>query len=115
MTLKTVKVRLLTIIAEAVLRDRLVEELKLAGASGYTVAEVHGSGFGTVRASEWAGPSVRFETVVTDEVAQALLAVLAERYFPSWSVVAYLQDVEVVRAERYQPSPSLSPPRPKKG
>lgn len=106
MTIKTVKVKLLTVIAEAVLRDRLVEELKAAGASGYTVAEVHGSGFGTVRASEWAGPSVRLETVVTTEIAEALLKVLAERYFPSWSVVAYLQDVDVVRADRYGPSPS---------
>lgn len=114
MTIKTVKVKLVTVIAEAVLRDRLVEELKLLGASGYTIADVHGSGFGTVRASEWAGPSVRIETVVTDEVAQALFEVLAQKYFPSWSVVAYLQEVEVVRAERYQPNPALSPPRLKK-
>lgn len=106
MTIKTVKVKLLTVIAEAVLRDRLVEELKAVGATGYTVAEVHGSGFGTVRASEWSGPSVQLETVVPQEVAEALLEVLARRYFPSWSVVAYLQDVEVVRPERYAPSPS---------
>ena len=60
MTIKTVKVKLLTVIAEAVLRERLVEELKAAGATGYTVAEVHGSGFGTVRASDSAvgGPAL---------------------------------------------------------
>lgn len=104
--IKTVKVKLLTVIAEAVLRDRLVAELRTAGASGYTVAEVHGSGFGTVRASEWSGPSVRIETIVTAEIAEGLLATLTERYFPSWSVVAYLQEVDVVRPERYGPSPS---------
>jgi nitrogen regulatory protein P-II 2 len=106
MTIRTVKVKLLTVIAEAVLRERLIEELKAAGSTGYTVAEVHGSGFGTVRASEWAGPSVRLETLVSEETAEALLEVLTARYFPSWSVVAYLQEAEVVRPERYRPAPS---------
>lgn len=107
MRVKTVPLKLLTIVAEAVLRERLVAELKAVGVSGCTTAEVSGWGGDNVRASEWAGPSVRLETVVSEELADAILEVLAQRYFPSWSVAAWLQDVSVVRLDRY-----VSPARP---
>lgn len=101
MAVKTVPLKLVVIVGEAVLRERLVAELKALGVSGCTVAEVSGWGNDGVRASEWEGPSVRLETVVTPEVAEALLGVLTQRYFPAWSVVAWVSDVAVVRAEKY--------------
>jgi nitrogen regulatory protein P-II 2 len=110
MRVKTVPMKLLTIVAEAVLRDRLMSELKALGVSGCTVAEVSGWGSDNVRASEWSGPSVRLETVVSEALADELLEVLSQKFFPSWSVAVWLQDVSVVRAERYA-APRPSGPR----
>jgi nitrogen regulatory protein P-II 2 len=93
--------KLLVIVGEAVLRDRLVEELKGLGVSGCTVASVTGWSAEGVSASEWEGPSVRLETVVSAALAETILQTLSSRYFPSWSLVAWTSDVEVVRAEKY--------------
>jgi nitrogen regulatory protein P-II 2 len=82
-------------------RERLTTDLKALGVTGCTVAEVRGWGNDTIRASEWEGPSVRFETVVPAEVADGILALLEEKYFRTWSVVAWVYEVGVVRAEKY--------------
>ncbi len=93
--------KLLVIVGEAVLRERLVEELKSLGVSGCTVASVTGWSAGGMSVSEWEGPSVRLETVVSEALAESILKVLAARYFPSWSIVAWVSDVAVVRPEKY--------------
>jgi nitrogen regulatory protein P-II 2 len=54
-----------------------------------------------VRASEWEGRNVRLETLVTEEVADRILAHVAEVYFPHFAVVAWIEDVEVVRGDKY--------------
>ena len=53
--METVPVKLLTIIAEALLEVRLVNEIKGLGARGYSVSEVRGEGSRGIRASEWEG------------------------------------------------------------
>jgi hypothetical protein len=60
----TVPMKLLVIVGEALLHERLVRELQALGVSGCTVAQVSGWGGGGVRANEWEGPSVRLESVV---------------------------------------------------
>ena len=106
MTLKTVPMKLLVIVAEAFLRERLMTELKTLGVSGCTAATVTGWGHDAVRASEWENPSVRLETIVAPELADAVLELLAAKYFPQGSVVAWLSDVAVVRAEKFATSTS---------
>lgn len=100
--MKTHPLKLVTIVAEAVLEERLIQTLETAGARGWTLAQVRGEGSRGVRASEWEGRNVRVETLVSPEVADRLMDVLAERYFPHYAVVAYVQDVEVVRGEKYR-------------
>lgn len=101
MTMKTETVRLLTVVAEAVLEDRLVTLVKKSGATGYTLTRVHGEGSRGVRASEWEGRNVKIETLVSDAVAERILETLTQKYFPHYAVVAYLQTVEVVRGGKY--------------
>ena len=94
--------KLLTIIAEAALERMLVAEVRDAGAVGYTIAEVRGGGHGGERRGEWEGErSIEFR-VVCDEVTAARIAdrVMA-RYAKDYSLVMYLSDVGVRRAERF--------------
>jgi nitrogen regulatory protein PII len=97
----TVPLKRVTLVAEHVLEERLVRELRELGARGHTIAEVRGCGSRGVRASEWEGKNVRIETLVGPEVADRILERLAERYFPHYAVVAYVDTVEVVRGDKY--------------
>lgn len=97
----TTPLKLVTIIAEALLEDRLVQEIRGLGATGYTVTRASGRGTRGVRASEWEGNNVRIETLVVEAVADQLLTHLADHYFEHFAVVAYTQTVEVVRPEKY--------------
>jgi hypothetical protein len=54
-----------------------------------------------VRASEWEGRNVRIETLVTPPVSASLIEALARDYFPDYAVVAFVDDVRVVRGEKY--------------
>jgi nitrogen regulatory protein P-II 2 len=99
--MNTTRLRKVTIIAEAVLEDRLLREVKELGSRGYTLTEVRGEGSRGVRASEWEGKNIQLELLVSAEVADALLDHLAANYFEHYAVVAYVGEVEVVRGERY--------------
>lgn len=102
--MQTVSLKLVTVIAEALLEDRLVQVIRALGASGYTVTRAAGRGSRGIRASEWEGQNVRIETLVSAEVADRIMTHLAEHYFELYAVVAYLQTVEVVRGDKYTPS-----------
>jgi nitrogen regulatory protein P-II 2 len=99
--MQTVQLKCVTIIGEAVLQDRLTREIRERGAKGYTLTEVRGEGSRGVRASEWEGKNIKIETLVSAEAADAILALLAEEYFPHYAVVAYVETVEVVRGDKY--------------
>jgi nitrogen regulatory protein P-II 2 len=99
--MNTTKLRKVTIIAEAVLEDRLLREVRELGSRGYTLTAVSGEGSRGVRASEWEGKNVQIEVLVSAEVADRLLDHLAANYFEHYAVVAYVVEVEVVRGDRY--------------
>ncbi len=91
---------LVTIIAERILRDRLVEKIRACGARGFTLGEVSGEGTSRVHPHEWEGPSVRLETLVSDEVAHRIVDEVA-KYFELHSLVVYTTEVRVVRPEKF--------------
>ncbi len=97
----TVTLKLVTIVTERILEDRLTRTLDELGAKGYTLTQATGRGSRGVRASEWAGPDTRIETLVSPEVADRLVAHLAERYFEHYAVIVYVQDAAVVRGDKY--------------
>lgn len=99
--MQIVALKLVTIIAEAVLNDRIIRELKGMGAKGYTITQVRGEGSRGVRASDWEGQNVKIETLVSAVVADNILQHLADHYFTLYAVVAYVQTVEVVRGDKY--------------
>ena len=96
-----IRLRKVTIIAERVLRDDLIELLKRHGATGWTQTAVEGEGSRGIRASEWEGRSVQIDTLVSTEMADAIMKEVGDTYFADWSVIVFAAEVEVLRGEKY--------------
>ncbi len=94
-------VTLLTIVAEHVLRERLINTLQSVGVRGFTIYEVEGEGSRHRRISEVLGSNVKIETIVSDELASQLLEILKRDYFARFAVIAYTSQVNVIRGEKY--------------
>lgn len=99
--MRMVPLKLVTIVAEAVLEGRLAADVLACGASGYTVSDAQGEGGRGLRSAGIGGQNVRLETVVPEEVARRIMLRLSEAYFPHYAIVAWMTTVEVVREERY--------------
>lgn len=95
------KLKLVTIIAEAFLEERLLRELRQLGAKGYTIGEARGEGTRGIHASSWEGPNLRIETLVGPEMAEQIMRYVAEHYFADYAVIMYSVDAEVLRGEKY--------------
>ena len=92
--------RLVTVIAETVLEERLLADLRRWGVGGLTVTRVEGDPFGS-RLGDVAGAFVRLECVVGDAIAERVLAGLERDYLERFKVVAYDHPVRVVRGGKY--------------
>lgn len=99
--MKMVPLKLVTIIAESVIEARLTADLKKKGARGYTVTQAAGRGSRGIRVSDVESGNVKIETIVSPEVADAILEHLQKTYFAHYAVIAYLENVEVVRGDKY--------------
>ncbi len=105
MPINTRPLKLLVIVAEAVLRDRLVAELKTIGVPGCTLTTAMSWAREGLGSGEFEGPSVRLEVVASVEAVDAILVALSEKYFATWSIMAWVTDVQVVRPEKYAVTP----------
>ena len=93
--------QLVTIVAESVVESRLIDDVKKCGARGYSLGHVTGEGVTGRGTDDLTGPSVRLETVVTDDVADRILTMLAQQYFDRYAVVAWISPVLVARPQRF--------------
>ncbi len=99
--MNTTSRQLVTIISEAVVERRLIDDIKKCGAKGYSLSHVRGEGTTGKHTLDLNGSSIRLETVVTDKVAEAILEMLAADYFDTFATVAWVSPVNVARPERY--------------
>jgi len=99
--METQTLALLTIIGEAVLRERLIEEITLAGAKGYTITAAEGEGPRHIRSGNMPGENIRIETITTPVIADHLLLRLAAVYFPHYAIIAFVSQVRIVRGDHY--------------
>lgn len=97
----TVELKLVTLIIERVLKDKVLRDLKKLGAKGWTLTNVSGSGSRGVRASEWEGENLRVEAVVSPVVAEKIVEHVAAKYFEHYAVIVYMENVQVVRGDKY--------------
>lgn len=93
--------QLITIVAEAVVERRIIDDVKKCGAKGYSLSHVTGEGVTGKHSIDLNGPSIRLESVVTEEVAQQILEMLARDYFERYAVVAWLTPARVARPDRF--------------
>lgn len=96
-----VTLKLVTIVAERILEDRLLRKILDLGAKGYTLTQAAGKGSRGVRASEWEGPDTKIETLVSEEVAERIVDYVADTYFEHYAVIVYVQDAAVIRGDKY--------------
>ena len=99
--MQTVTLKLVTVVTEAVLAERLIADLKALGAKGHTLTEARGEGSRHLRAGHLPGENVKIEAVVSESVAAAVVDHLAREYFIHYAVIVYVTDVAVVRGEKY--------------
>lgn len=99
--MKTVPLKLVTVVAESVLQDRITREVMELGASGFTLVQSHGRGSRGLRTGDIPGESVRIEVVVDHETADDIIAHMSEKYFENYAVIAWVTSVDVVRGEKY--------------
>lgn len=93
---------LLVVICEAAIESPLIEDLGRFGAPGYTISDVRGSGRGGARDSSWeADRSIELKVICDGQLAERLAAHVLERYAPHYAVTLYLQQVGVLRAEKF--------------
>ena len=99
--MKTTTLKLVTIVTERVLEDRILRKITEMGAKGYTLTQATGKGSRGVRASEWEGPDTRIESLVSSEVADQIIGYISDNLFEHYAVIVYVQDAEVVRGDKY--------------
>ncbi len=94
-------IQLITIIALDSLENELIEDLKKCEVKGYTVSEARGEGLSVVRNSEWEGRNIRIEALVKEEVLEKVYSLLATKYFPNYKMIAFSQQVNIFRKEKF--------------
>ena len=95
------RVTCLTIVAESVLEQRLVESLRRAGARGWTITPAHGKGPRNRRVSDMEGGNIRIEVIASDETIEGIWGALESDYFPQYAVIAWEQAVHVARRDLF--------------
>lgn len=100
------QVKCLTVVAEAILEQRILKDLRACGARGWTVTSARGAGPRHRQISDLEGGNSRIEVLVDEEVSERIWDLLERDYFPDFAVSAWLTDVEVARPDRYQSRPN---------
>lgn len=96
-----------TIIAERLVQDRILETLYEGGAKGHTVFDGSGQGRHHMRRGGRASVINAFSIVQIDvvfgdgEQARKVAEDIAEEFFGDYSGIVYISPVEVIRAKRF--------------
>jgi hypothetical protein len=94
--------RLLTIVTEAVLERELLAEFELLGVRGYTITDARGRGSRGTRKSDWSQEgNIRVEIVCEPALAERVAARLRERYYDHYAMILFMQDVSVLRPDKF--------------
>jgi nitrogen regulatory protein PII len=95
--------KLVTVITESNLERDLVKEIESLGVVGYTISDARGRGDRGVRASHWGHSSnIRVEIACDTPLAEKLLERLRTKYYEHYAIVMWVQDVEVLRPDKFR-------------
>ncbi len=96
-----VPLRLLTVVAEAVLADRLARAMLDAGALGFTMTAAKGVGARNRSSVKASAPNVRIEVLAGAATMKCLLDMLNEQWFPHYPMVAWESAVDLSYSEQF--------------
>jgi hypothetical protein len=88
---------LLTVIAETVLKDAIVQMFKTYSVSGYTMNQVQGEGSHGQRLGDMAGynTNIEIKAIVSQEISDAILWSIKD-YQGKQAIMAFRQNVETL-------------------
>ena len=95
------------IITEKLLTDKVTKVIDECGATGYTITSAGGKGSRGVRSRDRdvytdAYANVKIEVITADdEQARNIADKIAEKYFENYSGITYLEDVEILRPQKF--------------
>ena len=101
------KAKKAVIITEKLILDDVIKIIEEAGARGYTVVAAAGKGDRGVRSGVDSGldvfTNVKIEVVARrEEVARKIADKVSERFFDHYAGIIYLEDVEILRPEKFE-------------
>ncbi|WP_448506805.1 DUF3240 family protein [Immundisolibacter sp.] len=100
--MSTEKRTLLTVITEAAIEQTLLRHLDRLGVRGYTVSDARGRGSRGVRDATWEeAANIRIEVICPRAQAESVLGHLQARYYADYAMVAFLQDIDILRPEKF--------------
>ncbi|WP_026289160.1 nitrogen regulatory protein P-II [Thioalkalivibrio sp. ALMg11] len=81
---------LLTVVAEAILEDTLIDEARAMGAAGYTVTDTRGWGRHGKRRGNWRqGGNIKIEVVASAELCDRIAARFKEQYEADYGLLMF--------------------------
>ena len=99
--MKTARVKVVTVIAAAELRDRLQADLETLGAGGYTTVSVDGRGKHGPRQRDFLSlANVRIEAIVSESLARNILEHLDTKW-SGYELLAFAYDAEAIPADHF--------------
>lgn len=100
--MNTFPMKLVTIVCEALAREHLTRLLTEAGALGYTMFSVQGTGAKGSRVADIEEfGNIQIEVIVPAPVAERLLERLREDILPHFAVIVYETEVRVLRPDKF--------------
>ncbi len=94
--------KLLTVVCETSLERRVLDALREAGASGYTLTDVRGGGARGERDGDWeGGRSVEIKVLCDDGTAGRIVDALMDRYSADYALTLWVADVGVARPSKF--------------
>ncbi len=103
----THKAKKIVIITEKLIQDGVVKIVERCGATGYTVFAAGGKGSRAVRSQDRprvvdAFANVQIEVITASEaIANQIAEEVAATYFQNYSGITYLEDVEILRPQKF--------------
>ena len=93
--------KLVTVVAEEILKEQLGKKGLELGATGYTTYQAQGLGSRGARTDEMGVGNVRLEFICPPAVAEAILTYVSHTFFENYACIAWMSDVSVVRGAHY--------------
>jgi hypothetical protein len=93
--------KLVTVVAEEVLKEQLVRKVLELGATGCSYHSTEGTGSRTARHDDVFGENFQLKVVCPQDVAERILTYISHHYFDDYAIVAWVADVQVVRGSHY--------------